>query len=113
MNGAGKTDWTMPPDQVCIVLPNHIHNNFGIDIECKDPKKCQKFVRLVALSFDRAGPDRDDWQAFFQGGSNDPDETGTWKYFEFWCDQSIERQDRLWNMAQAIADQLTLPLGIR
>jgi hypothetical protein len=92
-------------EQINIKCPHHFSGLYGIEIHSKDQKKVEKFHDFWMEAVGK------EWQIFFQGGSLDYPTTD-WVFFEFWVPFNKTRMDQLTQLAEVLAFQLELELGI-
>ena len=99
----------MITEGIRIVMPEPIHNNFGLEIYMpSNPAKVAEFERICRQKL-MNGPNAKILGTFFQGGLREK----TWKYFEFlktgpFPDAKI--QDLILDIALEIAEKLGMEL---
>lgn len=94
-------------DKLWISLPNHIHNNYGLQIINKGKTKYRRFIELCYKNF--MGFYAREFGTFFQGN----DEHDGWAYFEFWGSvDNLKLQDEIMKKAEYIAKILDMELEV-
>ena len=94
------------PTRLCVVLPDRIHNTYGLEIISDNEELVEKFRDLCMgkLMYNAVG---NRLGTFFQGGHCDK----TWKYFEFLRSEDKDA-DLILLLAMEIAGELKLELEI-